>query len=344
MSDLARRVLAGDTRAAARLCRLVDDRSPAAAPALAEVIRGSRAARLVGITGPPGAGKSTLTSALVAALRERGERVGVVAVDPSSPLTGGAILGDRIRMGVHFEDPEVFIRSVASRGAVGGLSATTRDVVRALEGWGARVVIIETVGVGQDALDVTRLAETTVLVLAPGQGDDVQAQKAGILECADLLVVNKADRPGADAAVRELEAAVALGQLPREALAAGGHHGGAALRLDPARAAFPRVLRTVATRGDGVAGLLRALDEHAEHLATPEGLALRRSRLRALAGGLLREAVGALVDAELGGVVDELARILERRGEDDAVALDSIARRLLRAALTGREAGAAADA
>lgn len=176
----------------------------------------------MGITGTPGAGKSTLTSALVARCRAAGLRVGVVAVDPSSPFSGGAILGDRIRMQAHFGDPGVFIRSVATRGALGGLSRTAADVALVLAAWGADVVFLETVGVGQDELEVTFLADTTLVVVAPGLGDDVQALKAGILECADVFAVNKADRPGADAAVRDLQLMLALSAESRLATSGSG--------------------------------------------------------------------------------------------------------------------------
>src|SRR6188768_571520 len=185
-------VLAGDVRALARACRLVDERWPGHHELLSAAFPHSRSSWWIGITGSPGVGKSTLTSRLIQHLRAQGQRVGVVAVDPSSPFSGGALLGDRIRMQAHWDDPEVFIRSLATRGAVGGLSRTTADIARVLSAWGARVVLIETVGVGQDELDVMHVAHTTLVVQAPGAGDDLQAAKAGLLECADVLVVNKA--------------------------------------------------------------------------------------------------------------------------------------------------------
>ena len=203
MSDLAARVVAGEVRAAARACRLVDDAAPGHVDLLKALFPHTGRAWIVGVTGNPGAGKSTLVDRLIAALRAQGKKVAVVAVDPTSPFTGGAILGDRIRMQRHFEDPGVFIRSLATRGALGGLSRSARDVVRVLDAWGADVVLVETVGVGQDELEITRTAHTTLVVMAPGMGDDVQAIKAGILECADVFAVNKADREGADSTVRE---------------------------------------------------------------------------------------------------------------------------------------------
>jgi LAO/AO transport system kinase len=198
-------------------------------------------AHVVGLTGPPGVGKSTATSALVAALRERGDRVGVLAVDPSSPFSGGALLGDRIRMAEHTEDRGVFIRSMATRGQLGGLAWATPQALRVLDAAGCDVVLIETVGVGQSEVDVVALADTTVVLLAPGMGDGVQAAKAGILEVADVFVVNKADRDGAAQAVRELRHMIGLGE-----------HG----------AWTVPVLRTVASRGEGIAELLAALDAH----------------------------------------------------------------------------------
>ena len=232
---LAERVIAGEVRAAARACRLVDDASPGHVDLLKSLFPHTGRAWIVGITGNPGAGKSTLVDRLIAALRAAGKKVAVVAVDPTSPFSGGAILGDRIRMQRHFDDPGVFIRSLATRGALGGLSRSARDVVRVLDAWGADVVLVETVGVGQDELEVTRTAHTTLVVMAPGMGDDVQAIKAGILECADVFAVNKADRDGADSTVRDLELMIALGA---ETLVAGAHsRGHAAGKLDVAAAA-----------------------------------------------------------------------------------------------------------
>jgi LAO/AO transport system kinase len=208
---LAAQVASGDTRAAARACRLVDEGWPGHAELLAALYARGAASWTIGVTGSPGVGKSTLCSRLVQHFRAQGGRVAVVAVDPTSPFTGGAILGDRIRMQAHWEDPDVFVRSVATRGAHGGLSRTAADVARVLGAWGARVVLIETVGVGQDELDVMRVADTTLVIQAPGAGDDVQAAKAGLLECADVFAVNKADLPGAEDVVEALRGMLALG-------------------------------------------------------------------------------------------------------------------------------------
>src|SRR5262245_5220619 len=196
--ELAERLLQGDVRALARACSMADDRLPGYRELSARLYAESRRGWVLGVTGSPGVGKSTLCDALVTRFRARGERVGVVAVDPSSPFHGGALLGDRIRLQRHFEDPEVFIRSLATRGAVGGLSRSAADVVRLVRAWGAQVTLVETVGVGQDEIDVCRTAETTLVVLAPGLGDGVQALKAGLVEAADLFAVNKADREGAE--------------------------------------------------------------------------------------------------------------------------------------------------
>src|SRR5690348_11022798 len=196
--DIVNRLLKGDRRALARIVTLIENGDPDAREMLGQLHLHGGHAHVIGFTGSPGAGKSTLVAQLVRELRRRGARVGVVAVDPSSPFTGGAILGDRIRMQELAGDPNVFIRSMASRGSLGGLAASTRDVVRALDAGGFDTIIIETVGAGQAEVEIVRAAQTVVVVTAPGMGDDIQAIKAGILEIADVFVVNKADRPGAD--------------------------------------------------------------------------------------------------------------------------------------------------
>jgi LAO/AO transport system kinase len=239
--ELVARARAGEPLAVGRLLSLVEaggDRGRQVAAVLAD--DGGRA-HVVGLTGPPGVGKSTTTSALVTTLRARDSRVGVLAVDPSSPFSGGALLGDRVRMAEHTEDPGVFIRSMATRGQLGGLAGATPQALRVLDAAGCDVVVIETVGVGQSEVDVVALADTTVVLLAPGMGDGVQAAKAGILEVADVFVVNKADRDGAGRAVRELQHMVGFGE----------HDG---WRVP--------VLRTVASRREGVDELVAALDAH----------------------------------------------------------------------------------
>src|SRR5918996_894916 len=231
----------GGRRPLARLLTRIENGDPSLRPQLPELFAAGRGAHLVGITGPPGSGKSTLVSALIGEWRRRGRRVGVLAVDPSSPYTGGAILGDRIRMMDHAADRDVFMRSMASRGELGGLAATTWIAAAALDAAGYDPVVIETVGAGQAEVEVARLAETTVVVEVPEMGDEVQAIKAGLLEIADLIVVNKADRPGADRAARQLRAMLST---------AGGRVG-----RKP-----PPVLKTSATTGDGVGKLADAID------------------------------------------------------------------------------------
>jgi LAO/AO transport system kinase len=272
MHPLVEKVLKGDIRATARLLRDIDDRAPSATAALTELYPHTGRAYVIGITGNPGAGKSTLTDQLIAYYRKQDKRVAVVAVDPTSPFSGGAILGDRIRMQRHALDAEVFIRSLATRGHLGGVSRSTADVVHALDAWGAHVVLVETVGVGQDELEIARLAHTTVVVMAPGMGDEVQAIKAGILEIADVFCVNKADRDGADSTVRDLEMMVALGH---ELVSAGAHsRGHGAGMLDLARQEHRAkmdewlvpIVKSVASRGEGIKPLAEAIEKHREFL------------------------------------------------------------------------------
>ncbi|GAA3511179.1 methylmalonyl Co-A mutase-associated GTPase MeaB [Actinocatenispora rupis] len=256
--DLVERARSGDPRAVARLITLVEDDAPQLREIAAALAPVTGQARVVGLTGAPGVGKSTTTSALVAALRQRGERVGVLAVDPSSPFTGGAILGDRVRMQEHATDPGVYIRSMSSRGNLGGLAAATPQAVRILDAAGCDTVLVETVGVGQAEVAVASLADTTLVLTAPGLGDAIQAVKAGILEIADVFVVNKADRDGADAAARDLRGMLALA------------------RREPYEWR-PPVLRCVAARGEGIDEVVEALDKHRAHLAEHGELARRRA-------------------------------------------------------------------
>ena len=265
MQTLVERLLDGDRRALARMVTLIENDMPVARRYLAELHLHSGQAHIVGVTGAPGAGKSTLVTHLVRELRHRQHKIAVVAVDPSSPFTGGAILGDRIRMMELAGDPNVFIRSMASRGSVGGLSASTRDVVRALDAAGYNPILIETVGTGQAEVEVMRAAHTVLVVTAPGMGDEVQAIKAGILEIADIFVVSKADKPGADQTVAELAML---------------------LSLDPTRRQHDKthpywripVLKTAAIKDQGISQLADALQDHYAYLLASGTLSQRAQR------------------------------------------------------------------
>ncbi len=286
-------VLAGRTRAVARLMTRAEAGTDECRPAMAEIYRHTGRAHVVGITGVPGCGKSSLVTAVTQAIRAEGRTVGVVAVDPSSPFTGGAILGDRIRMGDLVGDPGVFIRSMASRGALGGLARATLDAVDLLDAAGFDIVLIETVGVGQDEVDIVRVADTTVVVSAPGLGDDIQAIKAGVLEIADLHVVSKADRPDANKTVTELKQMLMLG-----------------LR-DAASWRVP-VIATSAETGEGIAELLAAIDKHRTHLSTDGNLADRKrrsaeARTLKIAEDLVRRHYAARRDAATDALIDQVS-------------------------------------
>src|SRR5579862_4130455 len=239
MSSWSEKILTGDPRALARAATAIENRSPAAQALLKELFPHTGRAIVLGITGAPGAGKSTLTDRLIHEFRREGKAVGVLAVDPTSPYSGGAVLGDRIRMLSHHADPGVFIRSMATRGHLGGLAAATTDMALLLDAAGKEVVVIETVGVGQDEVEVAKLADVTVVVLVPGMGDDVQAIKAGIMEIADVFVINKADQPGADRLEREILALQSL-----------------STRRD---GWVPPIVRAVATDGQGISETLTAI-------------------------------------------------------------------------------------
>ncbi|RBY87199.1 methylmalonyl Co-A mutase-associated GTPase MeaB [Blastococcus sp. TBT05-19] len=297
--ELVERAREGDARSVARLISLVEDASPALREVAAALAPHTGNAQVIGLTGSPGVGKSTSTTALVRALRQAGRRVGVLAVDPSSPFSGGALLGDRVRMQDHAGDSGVFIRSMASRGHLGGLSWATPQALRVLDAAGCDVVLIETVGVGQSELEIASLADTTLVLVAPGMGDGIQAAKAGILEVADVFVVNKADRDGADQTVRDLRYMQSLG----------GRHSEAGNWRPP-------ICRTVASRDtdNGVDGVLEKIEEHRGWLeSTGEGRRRRAERaareIEAIALATLRERIGdirgsAALESLAGSVVD----------------------------------------
>jgi GTPase len=280
IGELVDRARQQQPRAVARLISLVEDASPQLREVAAALAPFTGRAQVVGLTGPPGVGKSTSTSALVTSLRAQGKRVGVLAVDPSSPFSGGALLGDRIRMQEHATDPGVFIRSMATRGHLGGLSWATPQALRVLDAAGFDVVLIETVGVGQSEVDVVALADTTIVLLAPGMGDGIQAAKAGILEIADVFVVNKADRDGAEATIRDLKTMVAMS---RRGVA------GSSWRQP--------IVATVASRLAGVDEVVKSIDAHHEWLVEHGELEQRRyRRARSEVQAIALESVRSKID------------------------------------------------
>jgi len=292
-SPLAERVLAGDPRGVARAISLIEDESTAGADLVRDIYPRTGHAYLIGVTGPPGAGKSTLVDRMTGELRKAGKTVGIVAVDPTSPFSGGAILGDRVRMAAHFGDEGVFIRSMATRGHLGGLARATSDVALVLDAAGKDVVIIETVGVGQDEVDIVRTADVSIVVLVPGTGDEVQALKAGIMEIADIFVVNKSDHDGADRVEREIRTL--------QSLAARGDRWA------------PPIVKTVASEGKGIEQLADAIRQFENHLKE-ENLALKRSvhnwqeRLREmLRDALLEKAKAQVPDGTLSRYAAEIA-------------------------------------
>ena len=309
--ELVARAREGEARAIGRLISQVEDGSPLlrdVMAALAPYAGGlTGGAHIVGLTGSPGVGKSTSTNALVSELRRRELRVGVLAVDPSSPYSGGALLGDRIRMSEHATDPGVFIRSMAARGHLGGVSRATPQALRVLDAAGCDVILVETVGVGQSEVEIARLADTTIVLLAPGMGDGIQAAKAGILEIGDVYVVNKADRDGADQVRRELRSMLALAERPE-----GGWR--------------PPVLKTVASAGQGAAGVVDTIDEHRAWAEESGELARRRvrrarSEIEAIALTALRERWGSV---DSGNRLDELASSVVDGESDPYAAADAL--------------------
>jgi LAO/AO transport system kinase len=310
-------VRAGDPRAIARAISLIEDDAPEAAALIGRIYPYTGRAYLVGITGAPGTGKSTLVDALTAEIRRSGQTVGIIAVDPTSPFTGGAILGDRVRMTGHAADAGVYIRSMATRGHLGGLSRTTSDVALVLDASGKDVVIIETVGVGQDEVDIVRTADISIVVVVPGAGDDVQAIKAGIMEIGDIFVVNKADREGADRAAQAIAANLSLGADVAPALRR-------TLREESESDWKPPIVKTEATRAIGVDELWRQIGRYREQSAG--GLAARRRerqrvRLREL---LARQLVQRIESSLPSGAIERMAERVAAREIDPYAAVDEL--------------------
>jgi LAO/AO transport system kinase len=305
--DLVERARAGEARAVARLISLVEDESPLLREVMAALAPHTGHAQVIGITGSPGVGKSTSTNALVSELRRQDKRVGVLAVDPSSPFSGGALLGDRVRMQDHALDRDVYIRSMASRGHLGGLSWTTPQALRVLDAAGCDVILIETVGVGQSEVEIAGLADTTMVLLAPGMGDGIQAAKAGILEIGDLYVVNKADRDGADQVRRDLRSMLQLAERAEGAWR-------------------PPIVKTVAQKGEGLDELVAEIDQHREWLTSSGELDKRRTRrardeIEAIAVTALRKRWG---DVHGRSELDDLAAAVAAGETDPYAAADEL--------------------
>jgi LAO/AO transport system kinase len=310
-ASLSERVLQGEARAVARAISLIEAEAPAGAELIRRIFPRTGHAYLIGVTGPPGAGKSTLVDRLIAQIRLSGRSVGVVAVDPTSPFSGGAILGDRVRMQAHAGDPGVFIRSMATRGHLGGLARATSEVALVLDASGTDIVVIETVGVGQDEIDIVRTADVSIVMLVPGSGDEVQALKAGIMEIADIFVVNKADREGADRTVASIESTLAMQTF-----------GPGEWR--------PPIVKTEATTGKGVSELLEAVERFRAHTLPAQG-----TRRRARAEFRVRELLSqrfiqhverrVLAAGELEGILERIAA----RELDPYTAVDKIVARAL---------------
>ena len=313
MTDLQswmERLRAGDPRALARAISTVENRSPDSADLLKALFPHSGKARIIGMTGPPGAGKSTLVDQLAKHYRREGKTLGIIAVDPTSPYTGGAILGDRIRMQDHHADPGIYIRSMATRGSLGGLARTTADVATVLDASGRDLILIETVGVGQDEVDIVRLADITVVILVPGMGDDVQTIKAGIMEIADIFVINKSDREGAERVEREIRAMQSL-----------------AMRDDRWS---PPIVKTVASEGKGIEELAAAIANYEAYLKK-ENLALKRNiqNWQERLVEMLRDAMLERARAQLGdGRAEQYAAEVAQHKRDPYTLVEEIVRKV----------------
>jgi LAO/AO transport system kinase len=294
--SLAEKILRGDIRAASRLMRDIDDRMPNAMEELKKIYPKTGNAYIIGITGPPGSGKSTLVDKIVEILRKEGKTVGIVAVDPTSPFTGGAILGDRIRMQRHSVDEGVFIRSLATRGSLGGLSRSTNDVIKVMDAMGKDIILVETVGVGQDEVDIVNTAHTSVVVLVPGLGDDIQAIKAGILEIGDIFAINKCEREGADRLERELRATLEMGPKREDGWT-------------------PPIFKTEALLGKGIFEFVYGVYRHKEKLMASEHLEKKNAErtklefLSVLSSELMDSVMAGLKkDKRLDKIIDDLIK------------------------------------
>jgi LAO/AO transport system kinase len=318
VDELVQQFERGERRALARLLSFVENERPAGLRAMSALYRRTGTAEVIGVTGPPGAGKSTLTNALIRAWRNQGRSVGVLAVDPSSALTGGATLGDRIRMLENYQDEGVYIRSLATRGQMGGLSTAVSASIHLLDAFGFDVVCVETVGVGQDEVDIADVADTVLLLQVPGLGDSIQTIKAGILEIADVLVVNKSDSPGASEVVRDLRNMLRLGEH---------------------RAWIPPIVETAAVEGKGIDRLIVQIGRHREHLnSSGEGEEREARRLRAEVAQLARRHLASHIDAAL--KLPEVASTmsaLERRDADPMSAATDVARQAARMLLDAHQ-------
>ena len=297
--SLAKRILQGDIRAASRLMRDIDDRVPSALESLKDLYPNTGRAYIIGITGPPGSGKSTLVDKIIDILRKDGKSVGIVAVDPTSPFSGGAILGDRIRMQRHATDEGVFIRSLATRGCLGGLTRSTQDIINVMDAMGKDIILVETVGVGQDEVEVVNTAHTSIVVLVPGLGDDIQAIKAGIIEIGDLFVINKSDREGADKMERDLRMVLEMGR-----------------RRDDSWE--PLIYKTEAISGKGVFELVYGIYRHKQALEQSQGLEKKlRERTKTTFLEILRTEV-----------MSRFIEKMEKEGEWDKIIDDLMYRRI----------------
>ena len=297
--SLAKRILQGDIRAASRLMRDIDDRVPSALESLKELYPNTGRAYIIGITGPPGSGKSTLVDKMIDILRKDGKSVGIVAVDPTSPFSGGAILGDRIRMQRHATDEGVFIRSLATRGCLGGLTRSTQDIINVMDAMGKDIILVETVGVGQDEVEVVNTAHTSIVVLVPGLGDDIQAIKAGIIEIGDLFVINKSDREGADKMERDLRMVLEMGR-----------------RRDDGWE--PLIYKTEAISGKGVFELVYGIYRHKQALEQSQGW---EKKLRERTKTTFLEILGT-------EVTSHFVEKMEKEGEWDKIIDDLMNRRI----------------